>query len=341
MAIERIRKYLKEKNVEIDDALLKYLEKGLDIMDKDEYKHVLDVPKYPLHHNESWYFNFLDFNSDVYMITRVSFQMGMKESDVMLVLIVDDKPTAYFNRLKVEDFPKDDIYGDKKVKFECLEPMKKWRVTFLHRKHEVDVIFEARFPPFNYMSNEDPLETIKEFGVEILDVAAQQHYEQGMKVTGTLKIKEKREVKEVRQINCHGHRDHSWGTRDWVNIDRWNWMAAQFDDCTINAFRSEVFGKVPKGGFISTAEGNEKVIDVEVETEFGHEGKEKAPKSSRFKIKTPIRELLIVSHTRKSLYLQRPSEGGLAEIYEQIVEFEMNGKKGYGISEYMTSIKTK
>ncbi|MHA1314152.1 MAG: DUF7064 domain-containing protein [Candidatus Helarchaeota archaeon] len=339
MAMQKVFDYLKEKGVEIDEALLKYVENGVDISEKDEFKHDFKIDNYPEHHNESWYFNFIDFDANVQLVTRVSLEMGAKKSDVMLIIIIDRKTETYLNRLIIDGWPESDIYGDKRVKYECLEPMKKWHVTAKHRKFEVDVIFEARFPPFNYLSHEDPLEAFKKYGVEMLQVAAQQHYEQGMKVTGTVKIKEKREVKEVRQINCYGHRDHSWGTRDWVNIDRWNWISAQFDDCTINAARVEVFGKILTSGFISTSEGNEHVTNVEVTTECGYKDDERAPKSSTFKLTTKNRQVTLTSHTWKSLYLKRPSERGLTEIYEQIVNFEMDGKKGTGISEYMSSTK--
>ena len=102
------------------------------------------------------------------------------------------------------------------------------------------------------------------------------------------------------------------------------------------------FFNSPRGyGFISTAEEHEPIIDVEIETKYGYEGKESVPKSSTFKITTPTRKYTIISDTWKSLYIQRPTERGLTEIHEQIVQFEMDGKKGYGISEYMISTPKK
>ena len=310
-----------------------------EIREKDEFKH--EQRKYPEHHNESWYFNFIDFHANIHMVTRVGYRMGAKELEVMLLLVVDGDTKEYFNLVKIEGYPKEDIYGDNKVKCECLELMKKWRITYNDERCEVNVVFEGRFKPYLYMSQEDPRETLKKYGMEILKVAATKHYEQGMNATGVVKLKEKGQVKEVRQINCYGHRDHSWGIRNWILIDKWNWMACQFDDCTINSARVEVFGKIITRGFISTAEKQEPVTNVEVETEYGHEGNESIPKSSSFKITTPTRQFIIKSNTCKSLYIQRPTERGLTEVYEQIVEFEMEGKKGYGISEYMKSTLNK
>lgn len=340
MAMKKVLEYLKEKGIEIDESLLKYVEKGVDITDEDEFHHDFGIGNYPEHHNESWYFNFLDFNSNVHMIARTSFEMGRKISNILLLFVVDRKMETHINRLDIGGFPKKKgIYGDKKIKCECLEPMKKWRITFTHRKFDVDVLCEGRFPVFNYLSHEDPLESLKKYGVEMLDVAAQQHYEQGMKVSGVVKLKKKGEVVEERKIDCYGHRDHSWGTRDWINIEKWNWICCQFDDSTINCARIEVFGKVIQTGFISTAKGNEHITDVEVTTERGVNDDKRAPRSSTFKLSTANRQFTVVSNTWKSTRLALPSEKGVTEVYEQIVEWEMDGKKGTGISEYMTSIK--
>ena len=339
MVLNRVRDYLTRESIEIEDGFLKYLESGKELTDNDEFKH--NFGTFPARHNESWYFNFLDFEANVQVVTRVSYQLGEKESDVLMIIVIDGKTNLYANRLKVDGFPENDEYGDKKVKFKCIKPHKKWQITFSTRKHEMDVIFEGRFAPFNSLSYKDPVEFLEKHGIGLLKISAQQHYEQAMRVTGTIKFKKKGELLENRQINCLGHRDHSWGTRDWVNIDKWNWVTGQFDDFTVNAWRVEALDKVLKSGFISTADGNEPVTDVEVVTEYGIGKNERAPKSSVFKLKTPTRQITLESTTWKSLRLVRPSEGGIVEIYEQIAKFKMNRKVGVGISEYMDSIKEK
>ncbi len=91
------------------------------ITDKDEFKHVW--PRYQEHHNESWYFNFIDFNTNTHMVTRVGYRLGVKEIETMTLLVVDKEINEYFNRSKIEGFPEEDIYGDTRMKYECLEPM--------------------------------------------------------------------------------------------------------------------------------------------------------------------------------------------------------------------------
>ncbi|NHI91680.1 MAG: hypothetical protein EAX96_04190 [Candidatus Lokiarchaeota archaeon] len=311
------------------------------ITEKDEFKHVWR--RYPEHHNESWYFNAIDFNTNTHVITRVGYRMGFKEIENMFLIILDrddeSKNLEYFNRFSKDEYPEDDIYGDDNIRYECLIPMKTWRITFQNEKFEANLLFEERFPPYIYMSQEDPVEALKKYGMEILKVAATRHYEQGMKVTGVIKLKENGQIKEERHLNCYGHRDHSWGTRDWVLIDGWNWVACQFEDSTMNFARAQALGKILEHGFISTKDSHENVTKVEVKTEYGFNGNNSLPKTSTFFVTTPTRKITIVSTTWKSIYITRQTDRGLTEVHEQIVYFEMDGKKGYGISEYMSSTK--
>ncbi|MHA1267395.1 MAG: hypothetical protein ACTSRS_19315, partial [Candidatus Helarchaeota archaeon] len=55
---QRILEYLNSKNIKIDPALLKYLDGDIQLTDQDEFMHPMS--SYPLHHNESWYFNCID-----------------------------------------------------------------------------------------------------------------------------------------------------------------------------------------------------------------------------------------------------------------------------------------
>lgn len=330
--MDKVLKYLKEKGIEIDGKLLEYIKKGVDISEIDEYKH--DFGEFPENHNESWYFNFIDRKNNVFLFTRWSMEMFDKKSTIMAVLIIDGKPNAYLSQPTIETMP-DNWEYDKKLKYICTKPMEQWKVKFEDRKFKLDVTFDARFPVFNYLSHEDPLVSLEKYGVEILDVAAQQHYEQGMKAKGSLVLKK---TGETRNIDCLGHRDHSWGTRDWVNIDRWNWISAQFEDKTINIARVEVIGKILQTGFISTKDGNIHIKNVEVTTKTKEDGK--TPVSSTFGLTDEKgNKTILVSNTIQSIHLPLPSPKGKTEVFEQIVTFEYEGKEGNGISEYLISTR--
>ena len=332
--MDEVIKYLKDKGIEIDDKLLGYIEGGVEISEKDEYKH--DFGTFPEHHNESWYFNFIDRKNNVFLFTRLSMEMFEKDmrSIVMLCLIIDGEPNVYFNQIPLENMP-DNWEYDKKVKYYCIEPMKKWRITYQDKRFELDILFEGRFHVYNYLSHKDPLKSIKELGVELLERTAQHHYEQAMRATGTIILKKQG---ETLKINCLGHRDHSWGTRDWVKIDRWYWISAQFEDETLNIFQIEFAGKMLLNGFYSNNQGNTTIESVEISTKTKSDGK--TPISSVFKfIDEHGKKRTIESKTIHNIYLPLPSSEGFTEIYEQIATFEIEGKKGAGVAEYLISTR--
>ena len=330
--MERIKKYLEDKGIYSEQLLKQFAQRG-EVSEKDEYKH--DFGIFPPHHNESWYFNFIDRSNNLFLITRLSMEMYDKKSVIMLILLIDGEPNVYFKQLPLEKMP-DNWEYNKRVKYYCIKPMKQWKIKFEDRKFDLDVTYDSVHPVFSFNSVNTPEAIFEKFGIEILDVAAQEHYEQAMKVTGTLTLKK---TGETIKINCHGHRDHSYGTRDWIHIDGWNWAAAKFEDKYISISRIEVFGKIIVNGFIATKDGNIPVTNIEVTTKTKEDGK--TPVSSEF-IVTDAKGIVrkFITKTIHSMHLPLPSEKGMTEIFEQVAIFKCDGKEGDGISEYMISTRT-
>ena len=321
----------KEKNQK------KQVNDSFDLSDKDEYSH--DWGKFPPFHNESWYFNFIDRPNNVFFITRLSYNMDKKKSLVLVLPIIDGKVRVYFKEIPLEKMPANwEI--DNKVKYYCFKPMKQWRIKFKNSQVDLDVNLEGRFPIFNSAAGTDPLAFLKEEDfTKTEQVFAQMHYEQPMIATGTLILKKKGEVIETRTIKGFGHRDHSWGIRDWGGIDSWNWVVAQFEDETINFYKAEALGEVKQDGIIySKGADNIRITNIEVSTKKKED--EKTPVSSTFIITDENgKKRTIESKTIFSQYLPLPSEKGLTEIYEQVAIFTYNGKEGDGISEYLSTTR--
>jgi hypothetical protein len=57
------------------------------------------------------------------------------------------------------------------------------------------------------------------------DFIADNRFEQSARVRGTLVLGDR-----TIPFDTTGHRDHSWGTRDWDAIQDWKWVSAQVDD---------------------------------------------------------------------------------------------------------------
>ncbi len=311
--------------------------------DKDEYMHDLaeELGSFPQYHNESWYFKFIDRPNNIFFVTRLSFNMDKNKSRNVVILIVDGKDNSYYNESLLEKMPSNWEF-DKKIKYYCITPMKKWRVKYEDRKLNLDIVFDERFPVFNLLEIEDPKTIIDKLDVELLKIAAQEHYEQSMIVTGTLDLKKKGEIYETRNIKGFGYRDHSWGIRKWVQIDSWNWVSAQFEDETIAFTNSELLGKTLQMGVIYKKDKESiefNLIDkIEVNTKTKDDGK--TPVSSIFILTDKNgKKRTLESKTIFSKLLVLPTKTGKTEIFEQVATFTCDGKEGDGISEYLISTR--
>lgn len=79
----------------------------------------------------------------------------------------------------------------------------------------VDFRYEAFHPPYAYSSHAGGCPPY----------AADDRIEQSGRITGTLRIGDR-----TININTTGHRDHSWGTRDWDALHYYRWIQAQAGD---------------------------------------------------------------------------------------------------------------
>lgn len=75
--------------------------------------------------------------------------------------------------------------------------------------------FTGTHEAFDYARNEDGCP----------DFVADNRFEQSARVRGSLTIGDR-----IIPFDTTGHRDHSWGTRDWDAIQDWKWVSAQVDD---------------------------------------------------------------------------------------------------------------
>jgi hypothetical protein len=78
------------------------------------------------------------------------------------------------------------------------------------------------------------------------DFIADNRFEQAARVRGTLTLGD-REI----HFDTTGHRDHSWGTRDWDAIQDWKWVSAQVDDSlSLNVMILHARGETTYHGYV-------------------------------------------------------------------------------------------
>jgi len=241
---------------------------------------------------------------------------------------------------------------------ECVEPLSRWRIAFDGvmadiddsrkipelgpesvelKPVKVDLTFEGLAPCFNF-KNADPdalAEMVVGAGTSLGDLrkvsrVSTEHYEQVGRVKGTISFDD-REL----PFDGRGHRDHSWGPRDWSAPRLWTWLTSQFgDDLAFNLSRVAIASVDVFNGFIMRNGVNYPVRRVELETEF--EKDERTQKSLRFKVVDTSGETLEVSGrvlTVAPLILE--SIGHKTLVNEALAEYRCGDRTGLGIAEYL------
>jgi hypothetical protein len=109
-------------------------------------------------------------------------------------------------------------------------------VTFEHEGASLDYTFQATCAPFSYHDNADGCPTF----------LADDRLEQSGRVSGRLVI-DGRTI----DFDTTGHRDHSWGTRDWMAFHHYKWVNVQAgSDIAINFMHGLAMDRLYTLGYV-------------------------------------------------------------------------------------------
>jgi hypothetical protein len=188
---------------------------------------------------ESYYFNFHDAAGRA-GLTYISMSPHQRKVDRMImILLPEDKRTLVW--IQQDPLPcfEDGVLEDSILKYHCLAPLERWRLqaegNFLsvpagqdissviaagqaraasveHLPVAFDLAFEGCMPVYRFPPG----------GWDFLG-QGQVHFEQMGWVTGRLRIG----AKET-PFAGWGTRERSWGARDWIRAEWWNWINLQF-----------------------------------------------------------------------------------------------------------------
>ena len=117
------------------------------------------------------------------------------------------------------------------------EPLKVAEISFADDECELELRFEGLHHPFDYHDNADGCPP---------EYLAARRYEQSGRTSGVLRLRGREIV-----IDGFGHRDHSWGQRNWNPFLEWKWMnAASHDGSTsVHCFLYNVKGEIFTNGY--------------------------------------------------------------------------------------------
>ncbi len=225
------------------------------------------------------------------------------------------------------------------VSFGCALPLRLWELRFegtgrLFERAEhvatdrdayttVDVHAVLTFTAWH-----DPLA----FRSGLTDRVASRHYEQPGSVAGTIEVDDDRFP-----LAGQGMRDHSWGVRDWQAVPYWRWfgMIADPDNFLVLNNVGTAEGGEVAGGFMMRDGVLAPIASCETESELDPELGCQRSFTARAR-DAEGRATTLSGRAVEVAPLRQRRDGRVTHVNEGLTEYEWEGRRGTGISEYLT-----
>ena len=173
---------------------------------EDEYRHPVPEGAEDRLFGDTIWVSVVDPKANVFGINH--FHLTMKGyARIQAVYVIDGVQQAYGNKIPLEAVADQGPWSDGVLSYEVVDPLEHLRITMDGPAFGFDLDITGRFPVFDYADSQegDPLRTATPFHGG--------HYEQGLACKGQFEIRGGPAKGEVRDIDCWGHRDHTWSDR--------------------------------------------------------------------------------------------------------------------------------
>jgi hypothetical protein len=335
---------------------------GGPVQERDEFSHRHTGSRY---WNESYYFNFSDPKHNLGGFSRIGMVPNQDMAVGILYLFLPEGGILMLTQTEPCRASRDRVSAGG-LSYERVQPLWNWRIRFqgnmlyLHdpaelpslltastderdgmnlsfREASVDMAFRGWSPCHNF-KDVDPGFVAERFvsaGSRLRDLTAvskvaSEHYEQVGSWEGEVVVDGRR-----MDVRGTGHRDHSWGDRDWKAPRKWTWLTAQFGDgIGFNLSRVVIRSLDLFNGYVCRSGRNYPLRRAWLDTEFDADGL------------TQKRILLRLEDTSGwageiegkpqcvvPLILQEDLHR--TQVNEAFTAYRWNGRTGYGISEYL------
>jgi len=300
--------------------------------------------------NESMYFNFFDPERELGGFVRLGNRANEGQAEMTVCLFLPDGRVLFaFKRAKIEH---NDAFDAGGLRFDVLEPTERLRTTYRggvleladpkgladpgrafrespRRRIALDLEHRACGPMYGESHDASEAERSAE------QQFARAHYEQHMRVAGTIDLGDG----ETLELTGFGLRDHSWGPRHWQAIERYEWLTLGFGpDLGAMVSRIRVAGKPLRQGGVIVRDGHlEPIVRAEIDAEYEPNGL--YHRALVAKVATRGGESHEIHGTVKGFIpLRNRREGRTTHIGEGMTEWRMEGRTGWGLSEFLRQV---
>jgi hypothetical protein len=165
----------------------------------------------------------------------------------------------------------------------------------------------------------------------LTDAVASAHYEQPGSVAGAIDAGGTRHA-----VAGRGMRDHSWGVRNWQGVPYWRWfgMIADPDNFLVLNNVGTAEGGEVAGGFMMRDGTLAPIESCETEAELDPELGCQRSFVARAR-DAAGRETTLSGRAREVAPLRQRRDGRLTHVNEALTDYEWEGRRGTGISEFL------
>jgi hypothetical protein len=316
------------------------------LVPEDDFTHELGPePNF----NESMYFNFFDPAQSIGGFVRLGNRANEGQAEMTVCIYLPDGRVLFaFKRAEISN---NDAFDAGGLRFEVIEPSEKLRTVYRggvieldnpkdlgdpgrafkqspRRKISLDLVHQACGPMYGNSKSK------KESGRSAENQFAKAHYEQHMRVTGSIDLGD-----ETVEIAGYGLRDHSWGPRYWQAIERYEWLTMNFGpDLGAMVSVIQVAGEEPRQGGVFVRDG-ELIPIKKVTIDAQYEDNGLYHRSLVAKVETQDGETFeIHGEVKGFIPLRNRRDGMTTHIGEGMTEWTLGDRKGYGLSEFLRQV---
>jgi hypothetical protein len=169
-------------------------------------------------------------------------------------------------------------------------------------------------------------------GGEVFDAFARGHYVQHVAARGAVRVGD-----DDLDVDGLGLRDHSWGPRFWQSPWWYRWLTGNVD--RENGLLVSMIG-APDGtrriGGVMLVDGKLHAIEhAEIDSEYDDDGYHR---SLRARVRTAAGEHEIEGEVLSLIPLRNRRDGMVTRISEGMTRWSVDGREGYGLSEYLDQV---
>jgi hypothetical protein len=290
--------------------------------------------------SESYYFNAYDPGTGTGLFSRIGIRPNAGTIDVTLHLWLPNGEHAAYREVREQHTMVDGVLEVGAVRYEMLEPMKRWRLTMVgdariqHGRDRstarrgdvaVDVTFDALMPPVGVDG-----QGAQQAGAaaRASDTVGKGHFEQAGRWQGGITV----DGRDLDWSAARGNRDKSWGPRHvGGGLQMWRWFSINIDDEThFGGIRIGTdAGDVHRGWVWAGGEATS-VAEWRVRTELGADD---LTQHVCHVVATDKRGH--EHHLRAEVLNVVAFGGGNTLLNEGLSRWAYEGRVGYGISEYL------